>query len=119
LLKAGLPVPKPVVVDALVDTGASHTCVDPWVLRKLSLSPTGTTQVSTPSTGETPAEHELYDMSLTIYAADEQPPLVHETIAVIGCRLTPQGMDVLIGRDVLEGCLLVFDGVSGTFSLAY
>jgi predicted aspartyl protease len=43
------PQPSPIQVRALIDTGASHTCVDPSVLRPLNLTPTGSTHVSSPS----------------------------------------------------------------------
>jgi hypothetical protein len=42
LVAAGQPAPKPQPIRALVDTGASATCVDPSVLAALSLTPTGT-----------------------------------------------------------------------------
>jgi hypothetical protein len=54
LLAAKQDIPTPVQIRALVDTGASGTCVDPSVLQSLGLTPTGSVQVNTPSTGPTP-----------------------------------------------------------------
>jgi hypothetical protein len=66
LMTAGQPVPAGISARALIDTGASCTCVDPSILAKLALTPTGTVSVHTPSTG--PAAHlaEQYDVSLII-----------------------------------------------------
>src|SRR6266702_2828657 len=66
LTAAGLVVPNPVPIRALVDTGASATCVDPSVLTALSLSPTGNTSMITPSTGATPISVDQYDVSLSV-----------------------------------------------------
>ncbi len=41
------------------------------------------------------------------------------TVAVIESELEVQGFQVLVGRDVLENCLLVYDGQTGIFTLAF
>ena len=51
LQKLNLPIPSPVQVRGLVDTGASCTCIDPGALNHLGLSATGISQMLTPSTG--------------------------------------------------------------------
>ena len=51
LKKASQPLPPMVQVRALIDTGASHTCVDPTILHPLNLTPTGSTPVHTPREG--------------------------------------------------------------------
>ena len=64
LLTANQPVPNAVNVSALVDTGASCTCIDPSVLNQLGLTPTGSIQVNAPSTGAQLASANQYDVSL-------------------------------------------------------
>jgi predicted aspartyl protease len=114
------PIPNAVQIQALVDTGASGTCIDPSVLNQLGLTPTGKTLVNTPTTGTQPASADTYDVSLTIYAVENQPPLIQHTIPVIASELLAgQGIHALIGRDILRGCLLMYDGANGLFSLAY
>jgi hypothetical protein len=61
LRAANEPVPTAVRVQALVDTGASCTCVDPSVLAALELDPTGNVFVHTPTTGGTPETKDQYD----------------------------------------------------------
>jgi hypothetical protein len=123
LTEAGQAVPGPVQARALIDSGASHTCVDPAILKPLSLSPTGSTKVHSPTTGAIAEDRPTYDISLVILHTLYQQgvgPLIRNTMPVI-CTdlLSGQGIHVLIGRDVLQGCLFVLDGHSGTFSLAY
>ena len=121
LQDAGLPVPPPVNVRALVDTGASCTCVDPSVLIALSLTPTGSVLIHTPSSGATPVIMEQYDASLLIPGADPTHfPLILRTIPVVSAELlATQGFEVLIGRDILQGCVLVYNGTMGFFTLAF
>jgi hypothetical protein len=120
LVAAMQQVPDAVQIQALIDTGASCTCVDPSVLNQLKLTPTGSTMVHTPTTGTQPVAAETYDISLTIWAAMGRPPLVHHTVPVVASRLfAAQGFHALIGLDILRSCLLTYDGANGLFSLAY
>jgi hypothetical protein len=46
--------------------------------------------------------------------------LLHLTIPVIAADLlVRQGFHALIGRDILAGCYLMYDGKTGLFTLAY
>ena len=47
-------------------------------------------------------------------------PLVFATIPVVCCELlTSQGFHALIGRDILDRCLFVYNGSVKLFTLAY
>lgn len=102
-----------------MDTGASITCVDPTVLQALKIPPTGQASIFTPSTGASPAAANQYDVSLVILTSNQHAPLIHPAIPVIASELAANGIQVLLGRDVLGGCLLTYDGLHGLFSLAY
>ena len=119
-LKAqSLPIPHVVQIQALVDTGASGTCVDPSVLKGLGLTPTGSIAVCTPTTGTAAITLEQFDVGIFIPAAD-QPPFMRPNLPVTCTELlVAQGFHALIGRDVLSECLMVYDGRSKLFSLAY
>ncbi|HZF12839.1 MAG TPA: hypothetical protein VFE33_28965 [Thermoanaerobaculia bacterium] len=114
--------PKPVPISALIDTGASCTCVDPSVLLGLKLTPTGSVSVNTPSTGATPHEAEQFDVALVIPAPSGQP-LVFQTIPVVSAELLiAQGFHALIGRDILDRCFFAYNGnngAGGIFTLAF
>lgn len=112
-------VATPRQIRALIDTGASNTCVDPSVLTALGLTPTGTVSVVTPTTGATPVECKQYDVGLVI-PAPNGAPFVVGTIAVTEHEfLNAQGFHALIGRDILSRCLFGYNGALGLFTLAY
>jgi hypothetical protein len=104
---------------ALVDTGASSTCVDPSVLTALSLTPTGVVLLNTPSTGGTPHQAEQFDVALII-PAPVGPALIFRTIPVVASELlASQGFHALVGRDILDQCLFSYNGSIKLFTLAF
>src|ERR1700722_18582662 len=67
LRSAGQPVPQPIPITGLVDTGASCTSIDTTILRQLAIPSSGTTQVHTPSTqAAAPHVANLYDISVML-----------------------------------------------------
>ncbi len=121
LTTAGQPIPSLVQIQALVDTGASCTCIDPSVLNSLGLTPTGIVTVNTPSTGTQPHTALQYDVSILIPGAlPTHVPLIVDNIAVVAAQLlAAQGFQALIGRDILAQCLLTYNGQMDEFSLAF
>ena len=113
----GQAIPAPIQIRALLDTGASCTCMDPIILRNLGLTPTGVGAVYTPSTGLQPHQANQYDVSLTLL----HPALNFSffSIPVLESQLAIQGIQALIGRDLLRSCLFVYDGQAGIFTLAF
>lgn len=87
LTSSGQPIPAPQIIRALVDTGASITSIDPSVLTALNLTPTGSTLIHTPSTGNQPAPADLFDIGLAIAAANNQPLLNINIMPVICAHL--------------------------------
>ena len=120
-MAAQLPVPNSIPIRGLVDTGASSTCVDPSILQSLGLTPTGIVTVNTPSTGTQPHTTEQFDVSLLVPgSAPTHAPLIISNLPVISSELlVAQGFHALIGRDILEECLLEYNGALGLFTLAY
>ena len=114
-----MAVPPPIVVQALVDTGASSTCLDLNSLAPLGLAQRGTTLIHTPSTGATPVEAPLYDVRLVLLHVEKKSFCQFDAVPVIGASLAEQGIQGLIGRDILSECLFIYDGPSATFTLAF
>ncbi|HTA76756.1 MAG TPA: retroviral-like aspartic protease family protein [bacterium] len=116
-LKAnGSPVPSMVPARALLDTGASGTVVDPSIIQKLAISPKGTGQFITPSTANVPHQAYTYDIALFLNHQGYSKPFL--TLPVAELKLAHQGFEVLIGRDVLDKCLFIYDGPSRIFTLS-
>ena len=112
LAELNLPVPRPVAGDALIDTGASRTVVAEDALQQLGVQPVGLTQVLTPSGQELQL---LYPVAIAFVGTPER----YSFSQVVGSpHLRTQGLLALIGRDLLAGGLLVYNGHAGMFTLA-
>lgn len=109
-------IPASVAGFALIDTGATRSCVDNQVISSLSVSPIGITILGT-ARGRSP--HHLYPAKFSFPAMKFEI----EFGSVAGVDLTGQGAGnmriiALIGRDVLSRCILIYHGIKGSFSLA-
>jgi len=118
LRQAGRPLPEPVVVSALIDTGASGTVVDPAVIKKLQIPATGITHIGTPSTGAGSHPCNQYDAAVAIILESGQLHVV-ENLAVVEAELAQFGFEALLGRDVLAHGLLVFNGTNNSITVAF
>lgn len=118
LTDAGHSLPNLEMVNALVDTGASGSVVDPAVIAPLGLSPTSYISVHTPSTNGQPVQQPVYDLSIWLYHAKTKH-IFERSFPVCCAGLRAQGIDMLLGRDVLAECLMVYDGPEARYSLAF
>ena len=119
LTAASQPMPSAQRVRALLDTGASCTCVDPSILAALSIPSTGTTLVNSPTTGSSPQTVNVYDVGILIPGAT-LPPLFLSTVAVAELELLQvQGFHVLIGRDILASCVVHYNGPLKLVTVSY
>jgi len=120
LLAANRRIPEPQRVRALIDTGASHTSVDPGVLAALDLTPTGTIEIVTPSTGQSTHTAFTYDVDFAIGAGPQDTPLLIPNLRISSSELfLRQGIHVLVGRDILSRCIFSYNGSLNQFSLAF
>jgi hypothetical protein len=120
LRAANEPIPGVQVVRALIDTGASFTSIDRAVLSALGLEPTGTIDIVTPSTGQGPHLADAYDVDFQIGAGPEDVPLWIPNLRTASCDLFQrQGIHALIGRDILQRCIFIYNGSMNLFSLSF
>ena len=120
LIAAGQTPPPHVSGTFLIDTGASGTCVDPDLVAPLGLSPSGAVLIQTPSTAGTPHSCYEYDVLIHIPASIRgQAGYVVPALPVLETHLRSQGIDGLIGRDVLAGCVFIVNGPIGFMTLSY
>jgi len=118
LKKANLPVPNPIPVRVLIDTGASCTNIDPTILKALGVPSTGTIPCHTPSTKSgQPHIANQFDVSLMLVH-----PMLTRTffaVPVVESELCHQGIQAILGRDILWWCLLTYDGQAQSFCLGF
>lgn len=118
LIAAGIALPPLSTGLFLIDTGASHTVIDPTLLAPLQLTPTGIVQVHTPSTNGAAVNCNQYDVELAIHSPNGAPFDV-PALAITESSVAAQGIAGLIGRDVLSRCQLYYNGVIGHYTLSY
>jgi hypothetical protein len=118
LSEKGLPIPPPQSGFALIDTGAFATAVDQSIFDALGVSPIDKIKTSTPH-GD--AESPVYPASVTFPGLElKEMPMER----VVGCNLkwqTLEGKEIimLLGRDLLQYFLLVYNGKSADVFVAY
>lgn len=114
------PLPPPVEVLALVDTGADVTVVDPDVVARLVLSgllPGQMLYVNAPALGPpVPVFEYIVSLSLPVGVAR---PLRFGSLVVVERSIGALGYQALLGRDVLASCGFFYDGPGQRFTLAY
>lgn len=118
MVDAGVAVPTPVLAVLLIDTGASCTCIDPATVSPLNLQPTGATQFQTPSTNGVHHSCNLYDISL-LMPAPRGTPFFVPALPIVETHLRSQGIDGLIGRDLLKQWTLYYNGQVDQICIAY
>jgi hypothetical protein len=118
LIKEAGGVPRaPIWVSALLDTGASCSVIDSYVVNHLNLIQAGTIEGHTPSTIDGLHTFNQYDVCLAF--AKPQFKIITMNLPVAEAKLADQGFLALIGRDVLQHCLLVYNGPTKSFSLSF
>jgi len=102
----------------LIDTGASSTCIDPACIAPLNIQPTGTIQAHTPSTAGMPVTLSQYALTLAIPLQGSHYHFIYD-VPVAECHLQAQGIDGLLGRDVLAQAILIYNGTTGLYTLSF
>lgn len=113
LVNAGKDVPPGVHGEILIDTGATHTCVERTVLEALGIAPVAQCEVFTPQGKD---EQGLYPCGL---AFPGTPLPSRPELFVIGSDLKRQGILALMGRDLLSLGVFVYNGTAGHWTLTF
>lgn len=111
LRSEGKTVPEPIKVKALVDTGASNCAVDKSIPTNLNLSPVDITTIKTASS----KQHSCYRYYLRMVI----PLLNNYTYEDVFNALDFDEQGCLIGRDFLQGGILVYVGYMNQFTLSF
>ncbi len=120
LQKHGFPIPQPIGVRALIDTGADVSGAAPQLFTALDLTPIDRIDVYTPSTKEdAPHQCDLYDVALFLVAGGQTHRLPDSRIVAADCWHADEGIQALIGRDILDRCYFQYHGLSRKFTLSF
>ncbi len=111
-----IPLPSPITGLALIDTGATRSCVHAPIMSSLGVNPIGVVTSGTPA-GQ--VLHSLYPAHFTFPATTIEVDFTSVVgVDLSGQIITGQQLIALIGRDVLSNGILVYNGTIGTFSFA-
>lgn len=108
---ANIPIPEPVIVKALVDTGASSCIIQSKIPTDLKLEPIGKITINTPSS----TNHECYQYYMRMVIPSTG--LVYEGV-FIAAALEGQNISSLIGRDLLNNGIFIYIGYANQFTLS-
>jgi hypothetical protein len=117
LAQKGQPIPAPLSIRAVIDTGTDITCVAARVPQQLGLASAGEVQTQTIAGF---VNSHCYDVSLSNPKSGSLtgPLLVLDDLRVMELLDAIPNVEALIGKDVLSHCLLIIDGKRGEFTLA-
>jgi hypothetical protein len=109
-------IPTPIGGIALIDTGATRSCVDDVIMKQLGVHPIG---IATSGTAAGQVNHSLYPAHFNFPAAK----IEIDFASVVGVNLTGQDIGdkriiALIGRDVLSMGIFVYNGHTGAYTIA-
>jgi Aspartyl protease len=120
LRKVNFPVPAPVRVRALLDTGASVSGFAPRAFRELDLAPVSTLSIQTTSTTpDAPHESDMFDVSLALIANATPHPFGDVRVMTADCWHADEGFEALIGMDILLRCNFQLFGPERQFICAF
>ena len=112
LAQQGKTVPAPITGWALIDTGASVTCIDDAAATKLGLPVVD--QVKMCSASHANTVQNVYPAQLAVAGLN----FTFNLPKAMGATLEPQGIIALIGRDALSVCTLFYNGLTGETTIS-
>jgi hypothetical protein len=116
--QAGVVVPLPLPIRALIDTGTDVTALAPRVLQHIGLAPVRSVPTLTAG-GQVSVD--LFEVSLVITGPSGPvgPMYVRPFLQVTELATPLPNIEALIGRDILAECLFQLDGPGAHFLLGW
>lgn len=112
ILQQGKTPPQPISGMALIDTGATSTCIDETAAQRLQLPVVNVVNVA--SASHASSQQNVYPIHIEIVGL----PIAVDAPQAIGAALAPQGLLALIGRDFLQHCTLFYNGITGEITIS-
>ncbi len=111
LAQQGKAVPAMISGLALIDTGASVSCIDETVAKNLKLPVVDVAKMTSASHSSHPCN--LYPMQILLPAG-----VGFASPRAMGANLAVQGLVAIVGRDILQVCTLFYNGNAGQVTLS-
>ena len=112
LRSANQPIPPPIEVLALIDTGATGTVIQAGLAQQLGLQPVGAVWI------QTPASNDVLCGKYALRLAFMNSLMTVES-TVIEAPLRGVTIQCLIGRDILARGLFLYNGQMNQFTLCF
>jgi hypothetical protein len=120
LTKAGKPVPKCVPGLGLIDTGATLTCISEDVLKGLGLNPF---DVVNSGTADGPKKQNVYPARIVFptkgWTLDLQKAVGVNLKGQVIDKIPPEPVIALLGRNLLQHRIFIYNGVGGIWTVAF
>ncbi|MBW8011202.1 MAG: hypothetical protein FVQ83_08180 [Chloroflexi bacterium] len=108
----GIPQPSPIQLNALIDTGSGLTIIQAGKIDEFGLKPIGYQPVIGVNDTK-PVKHPVFRVGFTFVGVE------YFDISAIVQPLNLNGIECLIGRDILANTELNYDGKTGIYSISY
>lgn len=89
------------------------------LIAKLGLTPTGSVNIHTPSTNGVTHSCNQYDIMMFIPGMGAGAGCFIEALGILETSLASQGIDGLIGRDLLDRWTCIYNGSVNLFTICY
>ncbi|SIO65518.1 Aspartyl protease [Singulisphaera sp. GP187] len=117
LRAAGEPIPLPILVPAMLDTGAGTSLLARRIAEKLGLDPGGE-RIVIGVGSEGTETGVVYRIRLAFPAVP--PMLLASTVCVVAVEdLAKFDVGMILGRDLLSRCVLLYNGPDGRCTFAF
>lgn len=112
LLRNGQLVPAPISGFALIDTGATSTCIDDQTAQEMKLPVVNRRKMVS-------ATHSVECNVYPVLLGFTGTPIKVNSIQALGANIDSLGVVALLGRDVLQHIALFYNGPSGQITLSF
>ena len=114
--KAGTPVPAPIPISAMIDTGASSSVIQTGLSQRVGVCPVGLQLINTPSSENVPCLQYLLRLMFLPTGGLLMP--VHFDAVFTEAPLKGQNIQCLLGRDFLAHAVLTYVGPTNSFVIS-
>jgi hypothetical protein len=119
LAAAGPPVPRPISIPGLVDTGAQVTAIQRSLVDWMGVSVWSLMETRSSVLRDEVRIAPVYRIQMTFGPLEAPDPPKWRTIGAVGVSVVSPGASVLIGRDLLATCRFTYDGRKRRLMVSY